>query len=591
MPQPTKFGVSVLFVLSMTAMAETRWIRIETPNFEMYTTAGERSAKDTLRYFEQVHSFFSQAIPSWNDRAPRVRIVAFNSEKEYEPYRPTDFAIAFYHQTVSHDYIVMSHTGAETFPTAIHEYVHLVVRHSNLKLPPWLDEGLAELYSTLQPRGKDILVGSIIPGRYRALLLDKWVPLATLLAADHNSPYYNEKNKAGSLYNEGWALTHMLVLSPQYRLKSPQVFRAISDGKPSATALEEGLGKRLWEIEKELMSYLRGGSFQGVLFPVKLEKVGNDLNAEAADEFEVKLALAEVGNGPGRRAETYKVLGELIAEKPDRPEAYIELAELDWQERRLKEARERFAKAYELGSRDPRMLWDYGRVAASAADPDQSIEPLRELLKLQPDRLEVRMELASVQLRANAAKDALETLAPVKKISAVDAPRFLTLLAYADLNSGDRERAVAAANQLKTVSSKPEDRAHADQIIQFVENLQKRPAQPRLPQDAAERSPNLPSPDQGTDLMPAAPSRPALTGTFAELRCANRAQIVLQTPQGKKVLAIDDPTQLLVNGKNGDTMDLSCGVQKPVQVRVEYDPAGADRPGVDGIARAIHFEP
>src|SRR5579883_3560095 len=112
----SRFGLLLLFFAFFHVRgADQRWTRMKSPNFEMYTTAGERSAKDTLRYFEQVHSFFSQAIPSWNDTAPRVRIVAFNSEKEYEPYRPTDFAIAFYHQTVSHDYIVMSHTGAETF--------------------------------------------------------------------------------------------------------------------------------------------------------------------------------------------------------------------------------------------------------------------------------------------------------------------------------------------------------------------------------------------------------------------------------------------------------------------------------------------
>jgi hypothetical protein len=36
------------------------------------------------------------------------------------------------------------------------------------------------------------------------------VPLQAIVSADRNSPYYNEKNRAGSLYNEGWALVHML---------------------------------------------------------------------------------------------------------------------------------------------------------------------------------------------------------------------------------------------------------------------------------------------------------------------------------------------------------------------------------------------
>ncbi len=43
----------------------------------------------------------------------------------------------------SGDWAAVSHEAA-------HEYVHLVLRASNLQVPPWLKEGLAELYSTLR---------------------------------------------------------------------------------------------------------------------------------------------------------------------------------------------------------------------------------------------------------------------------------------------------------------------------------------------------------------------------------------------------------------------------------------------------------
>ena len=174
--------------------------------------------------------------------------------------------------------------------------MHLVVQHAGLKFPPWLNEGLAELYSTLKPHGKDILVGSLIEARYQTLLQDKWVPLALILNAGMDSPYYNEKNKAGSLYNEGWALTHMLALSPEYRVKFPQVMSAISDGTPSADALAQAYGKSLNVIETELRAYLHGGKFQGVLIPAQLVKVDDDLEAQPADEFELKLMLAEIGD-------------------------------------------------------------------------------------------------------------------------------------------------------------------------------------------------------------------------------------------------------------------------------------------------------
>jgi tetratricopeptide (TPR) repeat protein len=577
-----------VFLNFMTA-AETRWIRIASSNFDMYTTAGERSARATLQYFEQVRSFFAQTMPHPLEESVRVRIVAFNSLKEYEPYRLNEFATAYYHSTADHDYIVMSHTGAETFPTAIHEYVHLVVQHSKLKFPPWLNEGIAELYSTLKPMGDKILVGSLIAGRHQALLQDKWVPLATIMAAGHDSPYYNEKNKAGNLYNEGWALTHMLALSPEYRPKFSEILRSISGGTPSADALEQIYSKPMNKIENDLLVYLRGGRFQGVLIPAKLEKIGDDLDAEPADVFDLRLLLADVADRPSREDATRKAFEELAAQNPNRAEVYIALAYLDWRQKRSSDALEHFAKAFELGSRNPRMLWDYGRMTESA-DAAKSIEALRELLRLEPERLDVHLELASMQLRSHAPKEALQSLVPVKKVTPEDAPRVLTLLAYANLEAGDRVMARNAAEQLKKVSTTIEERSQADRILQFIEAARSNTAKPVLAFEESDDLPGLNRRDAAPEALRPVVRRPSLTGKFVDLECEEHAKVVIETAEGKKFFLIEDPSKLLVNGKSGETMDLSCGPQKPVQIRIEYDPPGLNRPGIDGVVRVIRFD-
>jgi Flp pilus assembly protein TadD len=573
---------------------------MESPNFEMYTTTGDRSARDTLRFFEQIHSFFAQTMPTALGKPLPVRIVAFSSAKEYEPYRFNSFAVAYYHSTPDCDYIVMSHTGSETFPVAIHEYTHLVVQHSHLNLPPWLNEGVAELYSTLRPLGDKILVGALIPGRHQALLTDKWVPLATILSADRDSPYYNEKNKAGSLYNEGWALTHMLALDNQYRAQFSAVMRSISAGTPSRDALEQIYKKPLAAIEKDLMGYLRGGSFQGVLIPAKLLKISDDLQGEAANPFEVKLLLTRLTDLPANTESTQNALKSLIAEDPKRPEPHVDLGYLLWRTKNDREAREEFARAYELGSRSPRLLWDYGRMEESH-DAAAAIRAFNELLPQDPDRLEVRLELAAMQLNARAAKDAIETLKPVKRVGPDDAPRLLILLAYANLEAGDRVTARNAADQLKKVAQTPEQKDTADKVLQFIASQSLTPATPPAVSRSADsrsvvsRSDDAPpriqrreGPPGSVETITPAVQRPSFSGTFLELQCADPAKIVIQTAEGRKVVMIDDPNRLLVNGHNGEKMDLTCGPQKPVKVRVEYDPPAT--PGVDGRVRAIYFD-
>ncbi len=564
--------------------AETHWTRMASPNFEMYTTAGERSARDTLRYFEQAHTFFTQAMPGILEKESPVRIVAFSSLKEYEPYRFNDFATAFYRPTADRDNIVMSHTGAETFPTATHEYVHLIVRHAHLNFPPWLSEGVTELYSTIQPRGDKMLVGSLIPGRFRALLQERWVPLATLMGASHDSAYYNEKDKAGSLYNESWALTHMLALSPEYRNGFPQVMHKISAGTPSIDALEEVYGKPLSKIEADLMGYLRGGRFQGVLISAKFEKVTDELKAEPADEFDVKLILAEIGDRRGNEKATHAAFQELIAQKPDRPEPHVDLGYMEWRDKQTVDAREHFAKAFDLGSRNPRMLWDYGRMAAMT-EPSKAAEALAELLKQAPDRLEVRLDLASIQLSSHHAKETLETLAPVKKVTPADAPKLLMLLTYANLETGDRTTARNAADQWKRVAATAEERDRADQMLRFLDNSRSNAAPPPIANNNA--PPRLVHRDPAYESEPATPGRPSVAGKFVELRCGTVTALVVETDDGKKVFRIDDPTKLVINGTS-QVMELTCGPQKPAQIRLEYDPASEN---VDGVARVLHFNP
>src|SRR6266700_4890906 len=62
----TLLCVSLLALLATTTHpaggAESRWIRMKSANFEMYSSAGARSTRDTIREFEQVRGFFLQTL-------------------------------------------------------------------------------------------------------------------------------------------------------------------------------------------------------------------------------------------------------------------------------------------------------------------------------------------------------------------------------------------------------------------------------------------------------------------------------------------------------------------------------------------------
>jgi hypothetical protein len=127
-------------LLSPMAPAAEQWVKVTSSHFELYTTAGERKGREALLYFEQVRDFFNRTRS--NDKSlpnTRVRIIAFQSEKEYAPYRLNDFAVAFYLNGYGDDYIVMKSITAENYPVAVHEYTHLLMQHSGIQIPAWLN--------------------------------------------------------------------------------------------------------------------------------------------------------------------------------------------------------------------------------------------------------------------------------------------------------------------------------------------------------------------------------------------------------------------------------------------------------------------
>src|SRR5712692_9151749 len=243
---------SALLIISVSsASAAEQWLKLKSSHFELYTTAGEKKGREAILYFEQVRDFFTKANPQSKASAgAAARIIAFRSEKEYKPFRPNEFASAFYLSGYDRDYIVMQSIIAENYPVAVHEFTHLLVKHTGFEVPVWFNEGLAELYSTLKPVGKKMEIGGLIPGRFQVLQQNKWLPLDVLLSVDHNSPYYNERDRAGVFYAESWALMHMLNLSKLYRPEFGKFVTAVASGVPAANAFWQVYAKTTAMVQK-----------------------------------------------------------------------------------------------------------------------------------------------------------------------------------------------------------------------------------------------------------------------------------------------------------------------------------------------------
>ncbi|MBV9266682.1 MAG: hypothetical protein JO061_10990, partial [Acidobacteriaceae bacterium] len=372
------FSILRLLVVAACALrplsAGQRWICVTTPHFEMYTTNSEKQATRALQVFEQVRYFFLQS--SKNKQAPegRVRIIAFSSEKDYKAYRPNAGTFAYYLQSRARDYIVMQDIEAAHYESAVHEYTHLVVQHMKLELPVWLNEGLADLYSSLEPRGTQALVGRPLPSHQAVLAQHAWIPWEVLFTVDRSSPYYNESEKMSIFYAQSWVLTHMLNLSPAYRAGFGNFLGAVAGGMSTPDALQKIYGKSVREIATDVNKYARQATVNGAVFDITLPKSSLQPDVAELGDFDVRLALADLlASRKESSSEAQDRLNELDQQYPKRAAIQESLGYLAWQQSNVAEARKRFSLAIDEGSKNAGMMVDYAGLARGSDVPAQKL--------------------------------------------------------------------------------------------------------------------------------------------------------------------------------------------------------------------------
>ena len=400
-----------------------------------------------------------------------MRIIAFKNEKEYRPYRPNEFAAAFFQPGAIHDLIVMSSASSEHYPVAVHEFTHLMIHQSGMELPPWLNEGLAELYSSLEPSGEKILVGQLIPARLHVLRSEPWIPLATLVAVDHSSPFYNEKSRAGMFYAESWALVHMLNLDPAYRPQLKSLVAALKeDGPPAAFA--KAYGKKLEEVDAALRTYFSAPTVHAELFDVQLPKSVDAPEVQHDASLPPHLALAELlANRRGRSEEARAAYDQLAAQYPDRWEVQEGLAQFAWQQRRLTDAAKYFARAVELGCRNLASFLLYARVLGYNNQPKEEAAVLSKAATLFPESDEVQLELGATLVRNGSYGEAAAALLAIKKVgTAEQAYRLFYNLAYAQYRLGDTDHARENSDKARTYTKIPAAIADIDRLQRALDH-------------------------------------------------------------------------------------------------------------------------
>ena len=292
--------------LPLPAAAGDEWIELRTPSFVTITNAGERKGREIALGFERFRSAMQMLRPQGIQQSPvPTLIVVFKSNDSFDPYKPTPeiggamLAGLFQHSSFANFILLNGYPArGSALPVVYHEYAHSVANASfGAELPVWLDEGLAEFYSTFEVERGELHVGKAVPDHLRWLREKSFVPLARLFAVDRSSPEYNEGERVGTFYAQSWLVVHYLMLGGPERLQKTRAFLdGISRGQEPEASFRAAFGHGFDQLEKELRAYVNARTFPYLRMP----------QGEVGPEPEVTVR-------PLSRGETLLALGSSLA--------------------------------------------------------------------------------------------------------------------------------------------------------------------------------------------------------------------------------------------------------------------------------------
>jgi FimV-like protein len=616
------------------APAKDTWTSVRSKNFLLLGNASEKDIQKVGIRLEQFREVFQSLFTTLKvSSLVPTTVIVFKNEESYRPFKPNANTAGYFQPGPDVNYITLKistdpNSDQDPFHIIFHEYTHLLVRNTSGNVPAWFNEGLAEYYSTFSIVDQKVLIGKLIVSHVFRLRQNKMLPLRTLFQIDHQSPYYNERDKQSIFYAESWALVHYLMLGKEGKRRNQlsKFVELVSAGRPAEQAFQDAFAMTIESMEQELGSYIQRNSY-----PIQInsfrDKVDYDGTMKSApiSEAETQAYLGDLLLKSNRMdCEVY--LQNALALDPSLPMANASLGLLRMRQGRHAEARKMLEHAVGDGTQNylihyyyayalsqvgihdmeevmgmapenatiirrelkraielrPDFLESYSLLAfvnlATGTDLDQTMEVLKQVLAGAPHRNDLKFMLAQLYLRRKDFKPARE----------------LTDKLIAEGDADIRERAQRLLAQLVSVeeltrinkdtttweAGSRDDTARDRSGVVATETRIETPFDPAA---ALRQSLRKPLADEAQ-----------VQGMLTRIDCAGKS-ITFVVRVGDRVLKLNTDTfqhAHIVSFSDDAGRQITCGLRKPQNnVVVAYVPATDPRLKIEGVLKSVEFVP
>lgn len=294
--RPLLTAAALVVVLPLLHAAPT-WHVVRGEFFDLYSNSGKAAAVDAAVWLEQ----FRRTVGAlWKIEPADVRratIVQFRSEKEYSQYRLGKYSGGFFFRNEACSVMAYhDENGTEAAQLLVqHEAVHWLLASRRTRIPAWLNEGLAELYSTFSISGDTCRLFQADEQNLRWLKQNGLASLEIAVAQERPDVDYDDREKVRDFYAQAWVLTHYLLCSTDVKDGGEKVIRYLAllqQGVPRRDAFEPAFGMTFDKMQRAISVYLNSGRYQILTVKFPRDQLRAMFTAQPAAPHEVECAMA-----------------------------------------------------------------------------------------------------------------------------------------------------------------------------------------------------------------------------------------------------------------------------------------------------------
>lgn len=351
-------GALLAWAGPLAARAQTDLIRLTSPHFAVITDGPTPVANQLSLELEVFRQTVSKFLGLPREQRTRVNVYVWSTRERFDEFRPPSESktkeLAGFHMTDGFTHVLMVRLMpdlAQTREVMFHEYTHLLTSRLFRRVPVWMNEGLAEVFSTFQVGNRQFAFGGPKTGRIYSLLRDGLMPATELLEVRQDSSAYQHNAEVPRFYASAWILALALTVNGGNfngaAVRSYIVQSGVQTNRVEAFQRAFGLSLRDASLRAE-------ANFRNRSFPVVTEPFdGATIPARTVESLTAAEVALEQGTLArmvrlGAKAEQFLRQAEAGLPTDARPQEQLGL--LQDQLRRPVEARQTIERAIELGS-------------------------------------------------------------------------------------------------------------------------------------------------------------------------------------------------------------------------------------------------